>query len=62
LLRGTEGVLNTQRTEGTGIGQFIPFQLVGFTEIVLAIAIILILIWRPAGITGGREVGFRIGR
>lgn len=62
LLRGTEGVLNTQRTDGTGIGRFIPFQLVGFTEIVLAIAIILILIWRPAGITGGREVGFRLGR
>lgn len=57
LLRGTEGVLNTQRTDGVGIGQFIPFQLVGFTEIVLAIAIILILIWRPSGITGGREIG-----
>ena len=62
VLRATEGILNTQRTEGTGIGQFLPFQMVGFTEIVLAIAIILILIWRPSGITGGREVGFRIGR
>lgn len=62
LLRGTEGVLNTQRTDGTGVGQFIPFQLVGFTEIVLAISIILILIWRPSGITGGREVGFRLRR
>jgi len=56
LLRDTEGRLNTQRADGAGVGQFIPFQLVGFTEIVLAIAIILILIWRPAGITGGREV------
>jgi branched-chain amino acid transport system permease protein len=62
LLRSTEGVLNTQRTEGTSLGQFITFQLVGFTEIVLAIAIILILIWRPSGITGGREVGIRLGR
>ena len=58
VLRNTENLLNTQRTDATGLGQYVPFQLVGFTEIVLALAMIAILIWRPAGITGGREISF----
>ena len=58
LLRSLEGSLNSQRTGDSGIGQFIPFQLVGFTEIMLALAIILVLILRPSGITGGREIAW----
>ena len=34
----------------------LPFEVRGFADIVLAIAIILVLIWRPSGITGGREI------
>jgi ABC-type branched-subunit amino acid transport system permease subunit len=31
-------------------------NLVGFTEVFLATALIVILIWRPGGIMGGREL------
>jgi len=57
-LRQIENWLNTQRTEGTWFGDLLPFQFVGFTEIVLAVAIILVLIIRPSGITGGRELSW----
>ena len=55
-LRQTENWVNIQRSNETTIGKLIPFQLVGFTEIIIAIAMILILIARPSGITGGREI------
>jgi branched-chain amino acid transport system permease protein len=55
-LRRTENWANIQRATETTIGNLIPFQLVGFTEIVLGIAIILVLILRPSGITGGHEL------
>ena len=55
-LRRLEGWLNTQRTDQTTLGQLIPIELRGFAEIVIAIAIILVLILRPAGIMGGREL------
>ena len=58
-LRRLEGWLNTQRADGTGIGPFIPIELRGFAEIVIAIAIILVLILRPSGIMGGQEIGTR---
>ena len=57
-LRRLEGWLNTQRADGTALGQLIPIELRGFAEIVVAIAMILVLIKRPAGITGGREIGW----
>jgi branched-chain amino acid transport system permease protein len=38
------------------INQTLPFPLVGFTEVFLATALIVILILRPYGILGGREV------
>jgi branched-chain amino acid transport system permease protein len=41
------------------IMQVFPEALVGFTEVMLAIALILILIFRPQGIMGGREVRWR---
>jgi branched-chain amino acid transport system permease protein len=37
------------------ISDVLPISLIGFTEVFLAIALILILIWRPNGIMGGRE-------
>jgi branched-chain amino acid transport system permease protein len=58
-LRRLEGWLNTQRTEQTVLGQLIPIELRGFAEIVIAIAMILVLIMRPSGIMGGREIGWR---
>jgi branched-chain amino acid transport system permease protein len=58
-LRRLEGWLNTQRTDQTTLGQLIPIELRGFAEIVIAIAMILVLILRPSGIMGGREIGWR---
>jgi branched-chain amino acid transport system permease protein len=40
------------------INQTLPFALVGFTEVFLATALILILILRPSGILGSREVSW----
>jgi branched-chain amino acid transport system permease protein len=40
----------------------LPFEVRGFADIVLAIAIILVLIWRPSGITGGREITLKTFR
>jgi branched-chain amino acid transport system permease protein len=57
-LRQIENWVNTQRAAEGWVASVIPFQLVGFTEIVLAVAIILVLILRPAGITGGREIAW----
>jgi branched-chain amino acid transport system permease protein len=58
-LRRLEGWLNNQRTDQTALGQLIPIELRGFAEIVIAIAMILVLIMRPSGIMGGREIGWR---
>jgi branched-chain amino acid transport system permease protein len=41
---------------GVNISQLLPESLVGFTEVMLAIALILILIFRPSGILAGREL------
>jgi branched-chain amino acid transport system permease protein len=48
LLRGIENQVN--------ILQIFPEGFFGFTEVVLAIVLILILIYRPTGIMGSREV------
>jgi branched-chain amino acid transport system permease protein len=47
-LRSIESAIN--------IGQLLPSTLVGFVEVFLAIALIVILIIRPGGIMGGREI------
>ncbi len=47
-LRQLEGYLNN-----SGI---ISFEVYGLTEVVLAMLLIGILVWRPSGIVGGREV------
>lgn len=57
-LRQVENWVNIQRSKGTWVESVVPFDLVGFTEIVLAIGIILVLIVRPSGITGGREIAW----
>jgi branched-chain amino acid transport system permease protein len=57
-LRRFENWLNAQRDDATAIGQLIPVELRGFAEIVIAVAMILVLILRPSGLTGGREIGW----
>jgi branched-chain amino acid transport system permease protein len=47
-LRGTENYLN--------IAQIFPQGVTGFTEVILSILLILILIYRPSGIMGSREL------
>jgi branched-chain amino acid transport system permease protein len=49
-LRGIENAIN--------LAGILPFTVSGLTEVCLAIAMILILIFRPAGITGGRELSW----
>jgi branched-chain amino acid transport system permease protein len=56
MLRQTENWLNAQRNDGTTLGNLLPFQLIGFTEIVLAVVMIAVLILRPSGIMSGREL------
>jgi branched-chain amino acid transport system permease protein len=58
-LRRLENWLNGQRDDATAFGRLIPLELRGFAEIVIAVAIILVLILRPSGITGGREIAWR---
>lgn len=60
-LRSVENWLNLQRAAQTALGQVIPFQLVGFTEIVIALAMIAVLILRPSGLTRGREIRWPFG-
>jgi branched-chain amino acid transport system permease protein len=61
-LRQTENWVNIQRSTGTAFGKLIPFQLVGFTEIVVAVAMIVVLTLRPSGLTRGREIVWPRGR
>ncbi|MGD9712154.1 MAG: branched-chain amino acid ABC transporter permease [Thermomicrobiales bacterium] len=55
-MRQFENWWNLERQQSTSIGESLPFQLVGFTDIVIALAMILVLILRPAGIMGGKEL------
>lgn len=48
-LRATENALNSSSV--------FPLQLVGLTEIVLALAMIVVLVLRPSGIIGAEEIG-----
>jgi branched-chain amino acid transport system permease protein len=50
IFEGVRGIENA-----VNLNQLLPFPLSGMTAIVLSIAILLILIYRPSGITGGRE-------
>ncbi len=55
-MRQIENWWNLERQQATSIGELLPFQLVGFTNIVIALAMILVLIIRPSGIMGGKEL------
>jgi branched-chain amino acid transport system permease protein len=57
-LRQMENWINAERLAENWLGALIPFDVRGFADIVLALAIILVLIWRPSGITRGREITF----
>lgn len=48
VLRAIENAVN--------MSNLLPGTLAGFTEVLLAISLILLLIYRPAGITGGQEL------
>jgi branched-chain amino acid transport system permease protein len=52
-LRGIENAIN--------LANLFPFTVSGLTEVCLSIALILILIFRPAGITGGQEFHWPLG-
>lgn len=54
-LRQLENWINAERMS-SGLGTLIPFEVRGFADIVLALAIILVLIRWPSGITRGREI------
>lgn len=54
LLRQLEGWLNN-----SGV---ISFEVYGLTEVAVAILLIIILIWRPDGIIGGREIRLPFSR
>jgi len=60
-MRQFENWWNLERQTETDIGAILPFQLIGFTEIVIALAMILILVLRPSGIMGGRELSWPFG-
>jgi branched-chain amino acid transport system permease protein len=53
-LRGIENSIN--------LAQILPNALVGFTEVFLATALIVILIMRPSGLMGGREFRWPLKR
>ena len=61
-MRQFENWWNLERQTGTRTGEILPFQLVGFTEIVIALAMILVLVLRPSGIMAGRELVIPFGQ
>jgi branched-chain amino acid transport system permease protein len=54
VLRSVENNVNTSKI----FSQILPSGLVGFTEVVMAVLLIVILILRPGGIMGGREIAW----
>jgi branched-chain amino acid transport system permease protein len=38
------------------MSRLLPIRLVGFTEVVMAVLLVVILVLRPSGIMGGREL------
>ncbi|MDI6900533.1 MAG: branched-chain amino acid ABC transporter permease [Anaerosomatales bacterium] len=53
-LRQVEAFINNARV--------LPFEVYGLTELVLAVLLVLVLVWRPAGVIGGQEIGVRLLR
>jgi branched-chain amino acid transport system permease protein len=48
LLRQLEALINN--------AQLLPFEVFGLTELVMAVFMVLMLIWRPSGVVGGQEL------
>ena len=48
LLRQLEATINN--------AHMLPFDVFGLTELVMAVLMVIVLIWRPAGIIGGQEL------
>lgn len=48
VLRQVEAIVNNAHT--------VPFEVYGLTEITMAVLMVIVLIWRPVGIVGGREI------
>jgi len=60
-LRSLEYTLNIQRQSVPLVAQLFPQQVVGITDFALALALLLILYRRPAGIMQGREFAWPFG-
>jgi branched-chain amino acid transport system permease protein len=56
IFEGLRAIENAANMSG-----LLPGSLAGFTEVLLAAAMIILLIRRPAGVTGGEEIGWKIG-
>jgi branched-chain amino acid transport system permease protein len=48
MLRQVESTVNN--------AQMLPFEVYGLTELVMALLMVLVLIWRPGGVVGGHEL------
>jgi branched-chain amino acid transport system permease protein len=48
LLRQLEAIINNAK--------LLPFEVFGLTELVMAVLMVVVLIWRPGGVIGGQEL------
>ncbi|MDY0088206.1 MAG: branched-chain amino acid ABC transporter permease [Coriobacteriia bacterium] len=51
VLRQVEALINNSHS--------LPFEVYGLTEITMAVLMVVVLIWRPVGDVGGREIGWK---
>lgn len=61
-LRQMENWVNLERQSESTIGNLIPIQFIGFTEIIIALSMIIVLIVRPSGLMGGKELQWPMRR
>lgn len=54
LLRQLEATINHAHV--------LPFEVFGLTEIVMAVLMVLVLVWRPGGVIGGQEIRWPVRR
>lgn len=54
LLRQAEALINNAHA--------LPFEVYGLTELVMAVLMVVVLIWRPGGVVGGHEPRLRLAR
>lgn len=51
VLRQVEALINNAHS--------LPFEVYGLTEITMAVLMVIVLIWRPVGVVGGREISWK---